>query len=499
MNRTALIALLITLPTVVAANKTAAPTPAADPADSATRATEILAAIEKGGTKDEQLARIDDLVTISPTAVNTLVTFLKRDHATAVDERRKVLTNIGAAVPDRKGRFRSPGRESSQTKEEADAFDWATNLLEKGGKTRATREALADVAALRALARSEDPRGGLAALEFSFGEGGDLYRDEVGRYLRKGAPWSIPGLIRGAHAKDADQRRYADYQLERIDRQAPHKAIRAAAISEALQIEVFKAFADTLYREAIYTVLDNVDHNVEPVRAAARETLQAYVTREPTRQPPKRRLTLPGGKLTSVRQPLWLSHKELAAIELRNRLEQITGAAPAENTPLAELARQFLAHHDTKRLERLTVTFDAGRKAFGSGDTAAAIRKFDEVLAQEPDFPKRAEMVEAYLAHGKKLLDAGDNQEAVVALTKATALDPSSAKAKEARVKTHLARARLIEAAGGDAAAELARAKEIDPGAGDSSGARWMLFLGIGGGLAGVFLLLAGALIRRRR
>lgn len=497
MKKYAVILLLFAWPALVAA-KSNTDTAPADPPDSARRAGDILAAIEKGGGQKEQLSRIDDLVTIAPTPVLTLVKFLGRERASSDDTRRKLLESVGADVPDHKGRFRSPGRESKKTKEEADAFDWATNLLDKGGKGKAVREALADVAAIRALARSEDPRGALAALDFGFTDAGLIYRDEVGRYLRKGSPWSIPGLIRGAHDKDSDKRHYAIYQLERMDRQAPHKAVRAAEISETLQIEVYKAFADTLYREAIYTVLDHVDHNVDTIRAAVRAALFKYVRTKPPHPPPKRRLTLPGGKLTPVRQQLYLSHREIADIELRKRLEKLTGTAPPENAKLEDMAKQYVDYFDKARNDKLTVAFDAGRKAFGAGDTATAVQKFDEVLAQSPEFDRRAEMVDAYLAHGKAMMESGDNQAAVVALTKAHVLDPDGPKAKEAKGKAHIARARMIEAAGGDAAAELALAKEADPDAG-GSGPTWMLFLGIGGGVAGIFLLLAGALVRRKR
>jgi tetratricopeptide (TPR) repeat protein len=275
--------------------------------------------------------------------------------------------------------------------------------------------------------------------------------------------------------------------------------VRAAEISEPLQIEVFEAFGDTLYREAIYTVLDNIDHNVEAVREAARAALGEYVTRDPPRPPPKRRLTLPGGKLTKIREQLYLSHKEIADVELRKRLEAIEGKPPAESATLQDMTGRYLAHFDARRQKRLEVALEAGREAFAAGDTATAVQKFDEVLALAAEHAARSEMVKAYLAHGKKMLEAKKNQEAVVALTKAHVLDPDGPSAKEARSRALIARARLIEAEGGDAAAELAKAKAIDPSAGESEGPRWMLFLGIGGGIAGLCLLLAGALVRRRR
>lgn len=496
MQRLTILVCLAALPASTAAGASASKQ--AEPARAGT-ARELLAAIAKGeGNAGDQSRRIAELSALSPTPVDALVSFLGRERATSQEARREVLAAIGAAVPDSRGRFKSPGRESKKTKEEADKFDWAAAILETK-QSRATREALADIAAIRALALSRDPRGALAALEFGFTEAGLIYRDEVGRYLRKGSPWSIPGLIRGAHAKTRDMRRYATYQLERLDRQAPHKAVRAAEISETLWIEVFNAFADTLYREAIYVVLDNVDHHVDTLRAAARKTLDIYVTTDPPRPPPKRRLTQAGGDLTKKPVPLYLSHKQLADIELRRRLEKLTGTAPAKDATLAELKDAFYKYYDQERAAALMKVYDAGRAAAESGDLAAAIARFDEVLSQDPEHSKRAEMAPVYLRYGDQMLESHDNKAAVVALTKAHKLDPGGKLAKQAEAKAHLARARLIEAAGGDAAAEIAMARELDPDAGVEQGPQWMLFLGIGGALAGVFLLLAGALIRRRR
>lgn len=472
-----------------------------DDPETVARAEKILAALEaaEGGAQD-RLRRINDLVTMSPTPVLTLEKFLARERETSSESRRQILQAIGAAVPDARGRFRSaPKREDQEVDAESDAFDWAALLVERP-RSKALGEILADVAAIRALARSEDPRGARLILDFAFTETGTIYRDECGRNLRKGQPWSIPGLIRGTDADKLSIRRYATYQLERIDREAPHKALRAARGNEPLQVEIYRAFADSLFREALYTVLDNLDNGSPVLRRAARETWRHYITREPSRPPPKKKLTLPGGDLTKKPVPLYLSHLELADIELRNRLEEITGTAPARDATLEEMTDQLIAHYDEKRKARHDALLAEARKAERAGDLAAAIERLDQLLVARPDHPARREMAATYLARGRELLEAKEYRDAAVVLRKAHDIDPEGPAAKQALAKVHVARARMIEAAGGDSAAELARARDIDPGATDgSTGPRWMLFVGVGGALAGVLLLLAGIVLRRRR
>jgi tetratricopeptide (TPR) repeat protein len=470
-----------------------------DDPESAEQARTAVAALGVGdGDKEERLARVEELSAIAPTPIETLRTFLARERKTPVEDRRAVLESINADLPDEKGRFRSPGREKPEDLEAAEKLDWAAELSGKPASP-ALGEALADIAAIRALARSEDPRGALIVLEFAFADAGLIYRDECGRYLRLGAPWSIPGLIRGTDGDRLDMRRYASYQLERLDREAPHKALRAARGNEVLQVEIFRAYADSLFREAIYLVLDSLDHGSPPIRAAARDAWHRYITTAPRRPVPKRKLTLPGGDLTKKPMPLYLSHLEIADIEIRERLEAITGEAPPKKATLEEMSEKLLAEHDRARAARDSERFARGQKAAAAGDHAEAVRLFDAVLATSPDHPKRREMAPSYLAQGEALLEARDFQGAAVRFRKASALDPEGPSAKEARAKIHVARARAIEAAGGDSSAELARARDIDPeaGMGEAPG-RWMLFIGVGGAVAGLLLLLAGVLLRRR-
>ena len=82
-------------------------------------------------------------------------------------------------------------------------------------------EVVADDAAIRALAKTNDIHGAAVLFTTAFGDDTIIYRDEIGRYLRKMEPYSIPALIVESQNKNYDKKRYANYQLERLDRQEP--------------------------------------------------------------------------------------------------------------------------------------------------------------------------------------------------------------------------------------------------------------------------------------
>src|SRR5687767_4959743 len=100
-------------------------------------------------------------------------------------------------------------------------------------------------------------------MDVAFGEQSMIYRDECGRNLRKLEPLSIPTLTRDSvQAKSDVRRRYATWQLERLDRQDPTKAIAAGTGNEELQVAIVEAFRATKHREAVGAVWATVDHDV---------------------------------------------------------------------------------------------------------------------------------------------------------------------------------------------------------------------------------------------
>ena len=76
---------------------------------------------------------------------------------------------------------------------------------------------------------------------------------------------------------DYDRKRYATFQLERLDRQEPGKALSAATADEALTLAIVDVFEKTHYREAVHAVWTKVNADSPRVRAKARETWMSYV------------------------------------------------------------------------------------------------------------------------------------------------------------------------------------------------------------------------------
>jgi tetratricopeptide (TPR) repeat protein len=313
------------------------------------------------------------------------------------------------------------------------------------------------------------------------------------------APYSLPALTRAAEVLGKDnlsQRRYAIYQLERIDRRSPMKALRDAP-SNSLKAELMMVFAETAHREGVYAVLPHLNDGAPDIRAAARKAWDVYLKTTP-HKPPERRLELPGGKLSDERVPLWLDHKQLMHEALRKELEKRTGTMPPEIDTVEAMTTRLLTLYDEQRKKELDQKFDAALTAARGDGIAEATAVFDAILAQNPNYDRRSEMTGAYLRLGDTLADEKKWRDAATAYGKAHSVAPAGDLANSALSKHHFARGKEVEKAGGDATAEFTRAIEVDPEqrADNQRGGRWMLVAGLVGGLAGIAFLVLG--FRRR-
>jgi len=478
---------------------------AADQSGAASKTSALLEELARAADAKEAGRIAGELAKTSADSVDTLGRFLARPHKSSDADRRAVLVAIEADVPDEKGRFSTPQRKTAAQKKKEDEIDWLAELgrLPKG--TPGLSEVVADVAVIRALAASRQPSAATVILDFAFDELGIIYRDECGRYLRRMAPYSLPTLIMASQLdrKDPSKDRYATYQLERLDRQNPNKAIDSA--SADLKVLILKAFADSQYREAVYTTLDHVDHIDPRVRAAARAAWLEYTTGRPPKQAPKRKLQMTGGKLSDEEEPLWLNHRELADIELRRRLEALTGTAPKARATLAEMNKELFDFYDARRGEKLEQSFAEGMQLAKQSKWAEAAELFDKILAQDPRFDQRAQMAETYFELGKHLQQQKQWHEASTAFAKAHAVAPEGKNAKEALASHHYSRGQMQRESSGGGSAELERAREIDPEHGGAShgggggNRKWMLYGGIVWFVAGGLLLALGLRQRRRR
>ena len=488
----------------------------------------VKAALDKivaGPDAASRQAAIKDLLALAPKAIPALGEWLARPHTTSIEERRGVLEAIKAQVPDKTGKFNTPERQNAKERKADDDLDWLPKLLEVDAARPGAGEVIADDAAIRALASTKDITAAQPIFEAAFNAETMIYRDECGRYLRKMEPYSIPALTREAQVKNYDHKRYATFQLERLDRQEPSKALAATAGNEALTIAILDTFRTTKLREAVHAVWTKVNDDAPRVRAAARAAWMDYITGPPPPPAPKKKLQLPGGKLTKKEKPLWLTYRELADNQLRTAanellhedyplddptLDDYDKVSKTVKVDLEELTKRLFEYYDSERSKQDISQWSAAKAKADAGDLAAATAMLDRLLAANPQRGQREGMALIYAAWGKQLEEKQQWADAAAAYSKAHGLDPKGTGAVHALAAHHYALGKALEAQGKDGGPDFRKAVTLEPNyapaqsAADNSssgGGRgrpvWMLYAAIiAGGLAA--LLFAAAMVKRR-
>jgi hypothetical protein len=381
---------------------------------------------------------------------------------------------------------------------------------------------------MRALAATNDVHAAQLLFDVAFGDETIIYRDECGRYLRKMSPNSIPALLQQSQDKSFDRKRYATYQLERLDRQEPGKALAAATADEALTIAILDVFQATHYREAVHAVWTKVDADSPRVRAKARDTWTAYITGPAPPPAPKKKLQLPGGKLTKKEKPLWLTYRELADNELRKSANELLHEDYPLQDPtlddtdddhrrnktvkvnLEELTKRLFDYYDTQRGKREGDQWNAAKALADKGDLAGATGALDRMLAAstEAGSPSdRAAMAKIYFALGKQLEQKQQWLDASAAYSKAQGLDPAGQAATEALAAHHYTLGKALEAAGKDGGPDFRRAVALRPDYAPAKAAErevehrgrpvWMLYIAALAAAAAAALFALGMMRRR--
>lgn len=503
----------------------------ADPAAPADTAAVQQLLDKAGGDPAARKQAIADLDKLAPRALDAIGAYLGRKHTADVAARRKVLQDIKAQVPDKNGRFVVPERKSANEEKADDDLDWLAALDKAApGSDAALGEVIADDVAIRALEQTQDVHAAQLIFDAAFGAETMIYRDEVGRYLRKMEPYSLPALTAESQAKDYDRKRYATYQLERLDRQEPHKALAAAIGDEGLEIALLKTFEATHHREAVHAVWSKVDADSPRVRAAAREAWMAYVTGPPPPPAPKKKLSLPGGKLTKKEKPLWLTYRELADNELRKAANELLGEDLPIVDPtlddrddddrrhkkdvqvdLGDLTNRLFAFFDKRRTDAAAKQWTAAKSLADSGNVAGAAQALDRLIAiGAADESLQPQMAQVYFKYGKQLEQASKWTDAAAAYSKAQGLDPKGASANDALAGHYFTLGKALEAQGKDGGPEFRRAIGLRPDYAPAEKAElqaekvehprptWLLYAAATS-LAAALLLFAVAVIRRRK
>lgn len=532
MRRALVLVLLATAvvtmaPRAADADKKTEPAPPLPPRTPGPDDAKVKAALEKivaGPDRASREAAIKDLTLLAPHAIDEIGEWLARPHTASIEDRRAVLKEIRAQVPDKSGKFNVPERQTAKEKKADDELDWQASLLALDPALPGVGEVIADDAAIRALAASNEILAAQPIFDTAFYEQTMIYRDECGRYLRKMEPQSIPVLTKESQHKNYDRKRYATWQLERLDRQEAGKALSAAAGNEALTIAILDTFRTTRLREAVHAVWSKVNDDAPRVRAAARAAWMDYVTGPPPPPAPKKKLQLPGGKLTKREKPLWLTYRELADNELRTAanellhedyplddptLDDYEKTSKTVKVDLEELTKRLFEYYDSERAKQDNTQWAAAKAKADAGDLAGATAMLDRLLAQNPQRSQRENMATIYASWAKQLEADKKWPEAAAAYSKAHGLDPKGANATHALAAHHYALGKSLEAQGKDGGPDYRKAVALEPdyapaqsAAADSPGGPgrrpvWMLYAAlVAGGLAA--LLFAAAMVRRR-
>src|SRR5262249_30745091 len=148
---------------------------------------------------------------------------------------------------------------------------------------------------------------------------------------------------------------------------------------------------------AVHAVLGECDAASPRVRRAARGAWLRYVSIKPP-DPPKRKLKLTGGKESEEEQQLYLSYRELADLEIRRQWPALMGEPADPGKTLSQLSRELFAHFDRERVKRWDALFAEASGREQAGDLTGAVALYGWILAQDPFYERRAEMVPAYRA-----------------------------------------------------------------------------------------------------
>jgi len=507
-------------------NSAPAPAPAAAPRASGPHDAQVTSLLDKIVAAPDRAARaaaIAEMTKVAPAAIGAIDAWLARPHKASIDERREVLAAIEASVPDKTGKFKGPERQTGKERQADDDLDWLAKLLELDPAMAGVGEVIADVAAIRALSASKEIAAALPIFDAAFREETMIYRDECGRYLRKMEPYSIPALTEQSAGK-YDRKRYATWQLERIDRQEPGKALGASAGDEQVTIAILEVFRTTKIREAVHAVWGKVNDDRPRVRAAARATWMDYITGPPPKPAPKKKLQLPGGKLTKKEKPLWLTYRELADNELRQAANELLHEdypiedptslddheRPTSNVKvdLLEVTKRLFDFYDGERAKVDGAQWAAAKAKADSGDLATATTMLDRLISQKPDVAEPEAVAKIYFAWAKFLEDKQQWAEAASAYSKAHGIAPKGERANDALAAHHYTLGKSLETQGKDGGPDFRRAVALKPDYAPAESAAeaasggaprpiWMLYAALVAGLLAAALF-AVAMVRRR-
>jgi tetratricopeptide (TPR) repeat protein len=331
----------------------------------------------------------------------------------------------------------------------------------------ARAEAIAVVTTMRAIAASRRLDAVDPIFKLAF-ENDGVFRDECGRAIRSMDSYAVPRLVVLMHEPNAGkqslakQRRYASYQLDRMDRQRPQKTIATAA-DDRVRSEIIHAYGDTRALDAVEAILGQVDSPAHRVRREARWAWLRYVSGKAPPPAPKRKRKLPGGQLEAEEKPDYLTYREIATLALQKQLAAINNAPPDANASAKQLTDELFEYYDKKRAAEWDGEFASAKANEERGDLRGATDEYGWILAHDPNYARRGEMAHAFARYADSLRDQGDVPRALGYWRQAIDLAPDGPDARYAAARVALYDGLDALAHGGADTGAFNRALALDP------------------------------------
>jgi hypothetical protein len=205
-------------------------------------------------------------------------------------------------------------------------------------------------------------------------------------------------LIRAAHGPSREVARWATGELETLGRKVPGDAVQTK--SKQVLAGVLLAYGDTRDADALAAVLSFVNSDRTEVRDAARRAVLAY--------------------------------GDAALPKLREAYTNLVGHPPPDAWAAADVARELFASDDRFRLQDVYALMDEGLADEAASRHDEAVTAFQNVLARQPLFERRVEMVTAFVLDAQSKEDT-DPAAAEAYYRTAERLSPEGPRASQAR------------------------------------------------------------------
>jgi hypothetical protein len=257
---------------------------------------------------------------------------------------------------------------------------------------------------------------------------GEFLRVHTQREFARLGDKAVPALLEARRHPAEKIARWASRQLDALGRAVPGEAVRIN--DPQVLADVLRAYGRTRDPDATRIVVSFANSERGVVREAARQAIGLF--------------------------------GETCMWQLKDTYESTVGKKPPRDWSWERSARELFAAFDRARSASVERAFEAGRAARKKGDLEAMRRAFDQVIAENPRFEKRAELKAGYQAYAAQVFDR-DPEAAGIALGRATRLSDDAAEQK--RLQSELFTLRAIQSvkAGLFDRVLVERALELDP------------------------------------